>query len=83
MFGELMPVVEIDRAFALARSTPLLVVVGSSLEVQPVAALPQETLDAGGLVAIVNRGATPYDLRAALTIDASASETLAAVTRLL
>jgi NAD-dependent deacetylase len=83
MFGELMPEIEIDRAFALARSTRLLVVVGSSLEVRPVAALPQETLDAGGLVAIVNRGATPYDRRAALTIDAGASETLAAVTRLL
>jgi NAD-dependent deacetylase len=79
MFGELMPEAEIDRAFELARSARLLLVVGSSLEVQPVAGLPQETLDAGGSVAIVNRGATPYDGRAAIAIDAAAGETLAAV----
>jgi NAD-dependent deacetylase len=79
MFGELMPEAEIERAFELARSTPLLLVVGSSLEVQPVAALPQETLDAGGSVAIVNRGGTPYDGQAAVVVDAAAGETLRSV----
>jgi NAD-dependent deacetylase len=79
MFGEAMPVREIDRAFALAREAALLLVVGSSLEVHPVAALPEETLAAGGALAIVNRGPTPYDGRAALKIDASAGEVLAAV----
>src|SRR6266540_869763 len=69
MFGEPMPEVEIDRAFALAREAALLLVVGSSLEVWPVAGLPQETLDAGGAVAIVNRGPTPYDGRAVLKSD--------------
>ena len=84
MFGELMPEAEIDRAFALAREAALLLVVGSSLEVWPVAGLPQETLDTGGEVAIVNRGPTPYDERAVLALDGAAGEvlpaTLAAVT---
>jgi NAD-dependent deacetylase len=79
MFGEAMPVRETDRAFALAREAALLLVVGSSLEVYPVAGLPEETLAAGGELAIVNRGLTPYDGSAALKLDASAGETLAAV----
>ena len=79
MFGELMPEAEIDRAFRLAREAALLLVVGSSLEVWPVAGLPQETLEAGGEVAIVNRGPTPYDARAVLTVDGAAGEVLSGV----
>jgi NAD-dependent deacetylase len=78
MFGELMPERETERAFALAREAALLLVVGSSLEVHPVAGLPDETLAAGGALAIVNRGATPYDLHAELKLDASAGDVLAA-----
>jgi NAD-dependent deacetylase len=78
MFGEPMPEAEIDRAFELARGASLLLVVGSSLEVWPVAGLPQETLDSGGVVAVVNRGPTPYDARAELTIDGPAGEVLSA-----
>src|SRR5262245_18953324 len=69
-FGELLPEAAIDRAFQLARSAGLLLVVGSSLEVYPVAGLPRATVDAGGLLAIVNRGATPLDEHAVLTLDA-------------
>jgi NAD-dependent deacetylase len=43
-FGELLPVEAIERASELARGARLLLVVGSSLEVYPVAALPEETL---------------------------------------
>jgi NAD-dependent deacetylase len=78
-FGELLPEAAIDRAFALAREAALMLVVGSSLEVYPVAGLPLETLDAGGRVAIVNRGETALDRRAALKVDASAGELLASV----
>jgi NAD-dependent deacetylase len=78
-FGELLPEQEIDRAFALAREAGLLLVVGSSLEVYPVAALPEETLAAGGRLAIVNRGPTAYDRRADLHLDAGAGETLRAL----
>jgi NAD-dependent deacetylase len=80
-FGELLPERAIDRAFALARSARLLLVVGSSLEVHPVAGLPWETLEAGGSLAIVNRGPTPFDSRASVRVDAGAGETLAGVLR--
>jgi len=79
MFGELLPVGAIERAQALAAEAGLLLVVGSSLEVQPIAALPGETLAAAGALAIVNRGGTPWDSRAELVLDAGAGETLSAL----
>jgi NAD-dependent deacetylase len=83
MFGELLPVGTMERAVELARGTSLLLVVGSSLEVYPVAGLPDETVSAGGALAIVNRGPTPFDGLADVRLDAGAGETLAAVTTLL
>ncbi len=79
MFGEALPGAAIARATQLAFEAQLMLVVGSSLEVYPVAGLPLETLAAGGSLAIVNRGATPLDMRAALTIDAGAGEALRAL----
>jgi NAD-dependent deacetylase len=79
MFGEAMPEAEIERAYALAARAGLLLVVGSSLQVWPVADLPGETLRRGGQVAIVNIGETPYDRRAEPKIEAPAGETLATV----
>jgi len=76
MFGELLPAAAVERAQALAAEAGVLLVVGSSLEVHPVAALPGETLAAGGVLAIVNRGGSPWDSRADLVIDAAAGETL-------
>jgi len=78
-FGELLPADTIDRAYSLARSARLLLVIGSSLEVHPVAGLPLETLDAGGALAIVNRGPTALDSRASLKVDGSAGAILGAV----
>jgi NAD-dependent deacetylase len=82
-FGELLPPAAIDRAFALARGAGLLLVVGSTLEVHPVASLPLETIQAGGELAIVNRGATALDSEASLQLDASAGEALPALVRAL
>jgi NAD-dependent deacetylase len=76
MFGELLPARAIERAQELAAEAGLLLVVGSALEVHPVAGLPRQTLAAGGAIAIVNRGTTPWDARAELVIDAAAGETL-------
>ncbi|MFL6029715.1 MAG: SIR2 family NAD-dependent protein deacylase [Gaiellaceae bacterium] len=78
-FGELLPVSAIERAFELAHRARLLLVVGSSLEVHPVAALPEETLAAGGRLAIVNQGPTPYDRRADLKLESNAGEILRSV----
>jgi NAD-dependent deacetylase len=79
MFGELLPEAAMARALELAATAGLLLVVGSSLEVYPVAGLPLETLAAGGSLAIVNRGSTPFDRRASVTIDGGAGETLRAL----
>jgi NAD-dependent deacetylase len=79
MFGELLPEAAIVRATQLARQAGLLLVVGSSLEVYPVAGLPLETLRAGGKLAIVNRDETQFDMRASVRIDAGAGETLRAL----
>ena len=76
MFGELLPTDALDRATELARRARLLLVVGTSLEVWPVAGLPDETLGHGGKLAVVNRDPTPYDERAALVVHAAAGATL-------
>jgi NAD-dependent deacetylase len=78
-FGELLPTEAVDRAFELARAAGLLLVVGSALEVFPVAGLPLETLQAGGAVAIVNKGETTFDDRALLRLRGSAAELLGAL----
>jgi NAD-dependent deacetylase len=75
LFGELLPASAIDRATALAHEAGLVLVVGSSLEVWPVAGLPREARS----FAIVNRGPTALDDRAALVLDAAAGETLSAL----
>jgi NAD-dependent protein deacetylase/lipoamidase len=79
MFGELLPEAAIERATALAREAGVLLVVGSTLEVHPVAGLPDETLSAGGALAIVNRGPTGLDRQAAVRVEGAAGETLAAL----
>ena len=67
------------RAFSLAAQADLLLCVGSSLEVHPVAGLPQLTLEAGGQVAIVTAGPTPYDDVAAVKLDGDVVDELGAV----
>jgi NAD-dependent deacetylase len=59
----------------------LLLVVGSSLEVWPVAGLPAATLESGGKLAIVNREPTVYDRRAELVVHETAGAVLAACLR--
>jgi NAD-dependent deacetylase len=78
-FGELLPQEAIDRAFELAREAALLLVVGSALEVHPVASVPLETLEAGGKLAIVNLGPTALDGKASIRVDGGAGEVLRAV----
>jgi NAD-dependent deacetylase len=67
-FDELLPAEAIDRAFELAGRARLLLVVGTSLEVWPVAGLPDETLDAGGRVVVLNQAPTRIDGRAELVL---------------
>ncbi|HEV2061233.1 MAG TPA: Sir2 family NAD-dependent protein deacetylase [Solirubrobacteraceae bacterium] len=64
LFGELLPEGALEEAFALAAGADVLLCIGSSLEVYPIAQLPALTRQAGGAVAIVTQGDTPYDARA-------------------
>ena len=79
MFGELLPAAQIARAEQLACEAGVFLVVGSSLEVYPVAGLPLQTLANGGELAIVNHGSTPFDTRATVVIDGGAGKTLRAL----
>jgi NAD-dependent deacetylase len=66
LFGEYLPAQALARAEALAAGADLLLCVGSSLEVYPVAQLPATTLAAGGTLAILTQSATSFDSRAAV-----------------
>ena len=79
LFGEFLPEAAMDRAAELAERADLLLCVGSSLEVYPIAGLPSVTLRAGGAVAIVTQGATQYDDRAAVRLGGDVVAELDAV----
>ena len=61
LFGEWLPESALERAYALAAGADVLLCVGSSLEVHPIAQLPGITRASGGAVAIVTQGPTPWD----------------------
>ncbi len=76
LFGEMLPIEAIERATALAEDADLMLCVGSSLAVHPVAGLPQLTLERGGRLALVTKGETPYDGDAELKLDGEVDEEL-------
>jgi NAD-dependent deacetylase len=61
LFGEMLPADALERARELCERADVLLCIGSSLEVQPVAGLPLLTHRSGGTVAILTHGATPLD----------------------
>ncbi len=79
LFGELLPAEAMAEAERLCSRADLLLCIGSSLEVYPVAGLPALTLDAGGRIAIVTQSSTPYDSDAAVCLDGDVAEELTAV----
>jgi NAD-dependent deacetylase len=79
LFGEMLSVEAVERATALAEGADLMLCVGSSLAVHPVAGLPQLTLDQGGSLAIVTKGETPFDAAAELKLEGEVDEELTAL----
>ncbi len=69
LFGEWLPEGALEQAYALAAGADVLLCIGSSLEVHPIAQLPGITKQNGGQVAIVTQGATPWDRHAAVKLD--------------
>lgn len=79
LFGEMLPEQAMADAYALAAEADLMLCVGSSLEVHPVASLPAVTLENGGRLAIVTQGPTPYDHEAEVSLRGDVVEELEAV----
>jgi NAD-dependent deacetylase len=79
LFGELLPAAAMAEAQALCARAELLLCIGSSLEVYPVAGLPELTLEGGGRVAVITRSATPYDDAATVRLDGDVVDDLTAV----
>jgi NAD-dependent deacetylase len=79
LFGELLPEEAMARATELAEAADLMLCVGSSLVVHPVAGLPRLTLGNGGRLAIVSKGETPYDDEAELKLTGEVDVELAAL----
>ena len=79
LFGEMLPEQAMLDASELARTADLMLCVGSSLEVHPVAGLPEITLASGGRLAIVTAGPTPHDDAAHARMDGDVVEDLEAV----
>jgi NAD-dependent deacetylase len=69
LFGEYLPQQALARAQRLAAAADVLLCIGSSLEVYPVAQLPEVTLGAGGRLAIITQGQTPFDRLATVRMD--------------
>jgi NAD-dependent deacetylase len=76
LFGELLPESAMAQAQEMAERAELMICVGSSLAVYPVAGLPQVTLGRGGKLAIVTKGETPYDAEAELKLEGEVDEEL-------
>ena len=79
LFGEFLPAEAMARAEELCTSADLLICVGSSLEVHPVAGLPQATLAHGGQIAIITKSSTPYDGDAVVRLSGDVADELRAV----
>jgi NAD-dependent protein deacetylase/lipoamidase len=79
LFGEFLPEETMTEAQELCSTADLLLCVGSSLEVYPVAGLPELTLESGGRVAIVTKSPTPYDSVAEVRLDGDVVDELTAV----
>ena len=79
LFGELLDGRALDRARKLCEKADVLLCIGSSLEVHPVAGLPLLTAEAGGSVAIVTQGQTPLEDIAEVRLSGDIVEELGAL----
>jgi NAD-dependent deacetylase len=83
LFGELLPAAAFERASELCAGADLLLCIGSSLEVHPVAGLPLLCLRTGGRIAIITAGATPLDELAELRLGGDVERELSDLARAL
>jgi NAD-dependent deacetylase len=79
LFGEALPQDVYRQAVTVAGTCELMIVVGSSLTVYPVASLPTIATQAGARLIIVNREQTPFDTEADLVFHSQAGATLTTI----
>jgi NAD-dependent deacetylase len=79
LFGEMLPEAAILEAQMLASEADLMICIGSSLVVHPVAGLPELTLRSGGRLAVVTESETPYDGDADVRLSGDVVDELEAV----
>jgi len=80
LFGEQLPQAAWMETLRETHHCDLMLVVGSSLEVLPVAGLPMQALDRGAHLIIVNNSPTYLNVRADLVILEDVAEILPAIT---
>ncbi len=68
LFGEQLPVTQINAALREARTCDLMLVAGTSLNVAPIADLPLIARENGAEVIVINKEPTSFDKRATLVI---------------
>ncbi|MGI8749032.1 MAG: SIR2 family NAD-dependent protein deacylase [Thermoleophilaceae bacterium] len=79
LFGEMLPEAAMVEAQDLACGTDLMVCIGSSLTVHPVAGLPDVTVRGGGRLAVITGSETPYDAEAEVRLGGDVVDELEAV----
>ena len=79
LFGEMLPEDAIQRSFELAAAADVLIAIGSSLVVHPVAGLPSITLRSGGELAVITNGPTPFDSDAFVKLEGDVEDELVAL----
>jgi NAD-dependent deacetylase len=80
MFGEMLPQGAIERAMSFTRRTDVILVVGTSAVVYPIAAIPFDVKERGGAVVEINPDETPVTAIADISIHGPAGEILPAIT---
>lgn len=78
LFGQPLPRAALERSVAAVRSCDVLLVIGSSLIVNPAAQLPMLAKRSGARLAIINRTPTPLDALADVRVLGEAGPTLTA-----
>jgi NAD-dependent deacetylase len=76
LFGEQLPFKVANQAQAAVSGSDLVLIIGSSLEVTPVALFPLHALDSGAKLIIINEEPTYLDSRADVTFHNDAAEIL-------
>lgn len=81
-FGQSLVRADLERARSAAETCDLLIAIGTSLSVYPVAYLPRIALDAGARVGIINEQPTSKDDEANFVLNGRISDVLPALSRL-